>query len=170
MLGLAFFDAIKVSFSLAYLVKLTAFYYPWLYVHDVTLRRREITDQSPMKILSLESLVSIFPVALFLIRIGQWWGENGHAKAKVMLEENCQFDFILDEKEPPCIVSPHRGVEIPLRGTCALCKQSPCTNPTALPSGYVFCHICILQYLRREAKCPVTDIYYSEADLRNIFQ
>ncbi|KGG50829.1 hypothetical protein DI09_53p10, partial [Mitosporidium daphniae] len=92
MLGLAFFDAIKVSFSLAYLVKLTAFYYPWLYVHDVTLRRREITDQSPMKILSLESLVSIFPVALFLIRIGQWWGENGHAKAKVICQSKFNFD------------------------------------------------------------------------------
>ena len=168
--ALAVFNAIKICFSLAYLVKLTPFYYPWLYAHNVTLGRRETATQSSIQIFSLEGLMSLFPVAIFFIRVGQWWYESGHAKIKAMLEERSHFDSILKEKEPPSIVSPPNSVEMPVRGTCQLCKQVPYMQPTALPSGYVFCYICILHHLRQVGRCPITNICYSEADLRKIFQ
>lgn len=40
---------------------------------------------------------------------------------------------------------------------CPLC-QAKCTNETALiSSGYVFCYVCIHQYLKANGQCPITN-------------
>jgi hypothetical protein len=40
-------------------------------------------------------------------------------------------------------------------GVCPICKEK-FKNPTALPSGYVFCYRCAYERVRAEGTCPVT--------------
>lgn len=52
---------------------------------------------------------------------------------------------------------------------CPLCNQIR-KHPTASASGYVFCFTCILPYVQRHGKCPVTGMACSESNLRRLFE
>ena len=40
-------------------------------------------------------------------------------------------------------------------GHCPICRE-PWANPTALPTGYVGCYLCLYRFVEREGVCPVT--------------
>jgi hypothetical protein len=40
-------------------------------------------------------------------------------------------------------------------GHCPICEE-PWSNPTALPTGYVGCYLCLYRFVEREGVCPVT--------------
>lgn len=40
-------------------------------------------------------------------------------------------------------------------GHCPVCEQ-PWANPTALPTGYVGCYLCLYRFVERQGVCPVT--------------
>lgn len=55
-------------------------------------------------------------------------------------------------------------------GKCPLCYRER-QNDTALSvSGYVFCYSCIYDFIRREQKCPITNIPASTKELIKIYQ
>jgi hypothetical protein len=40
-------------------------------------------------------------------------------------------------------------------GHCPICEET-WANPTALPTGYVGCYLCLYRFVEREGVCPVT--------------
>lgn len=43
-------------------------------------------------------------------------------------------------------------------GTCPLCGVQPWANPTATPTGYVGCYVCLYRFVEANGKCPVTGV------------
>lgn len=69
---------------------------------------------------------------------------------------------------PPAIPLPNEnGVPI---GACPLCRRGNRRKPTASASGHVFCFTCILDYIQRHRKCPVTGARCMESDLIRLFE
>ncbi|RUS15002.1 hypothetical protein BC937DRAFT_93042 [Endogone sp. FLAS-F59071] len=105
---------------------------------------------------ALEFLKILLPMSIFFFKFLEWWyssefargggggGGVGQAAAK--------------EVPPPERIKPDpRGTPLPpTPNTCPLCLTRPIDNPTALPSGYVFCYKCIFQYVEKSGRCPVT--------------
>lgn len=52
---------------------------------------------------------------------------------------------------------------------CPLCRQ-PRINPAASTSGYVFCHRCIVMFVREHGKCPVTGTKCPESRIVRIYE
>jgi len=59
---------------------------------------------------------------------------------------------------PPRMLLPHpKGVKVDRStyGLCPLCHDQ-LKNPTALPSGYVFCYRCAFEEVEKQHRCPIT--------------
>nr|XP_045606856.1 peroxisome assembly protein 12-like isoform X2 [Procambarus clarkii] len=53
---------------------------------------------------------------------------------------------------------------------CPICLKTRRQDTVLSVSGYVFCYSCILPFVRREGKCPVTDYPASTTQLIRIYQ
>jgi len=62
-----------------------------------------------------------------------------------------------------CVVPPNDGT------LCALCQQKR-THPCASSSGYVFCYLCLLPYVREHGCCPITGLKCRELDIIRLFE
>lgn len=165
----ALVDILKTTFSLLYLVKLSSYYYPWLYIHKTYLIRKLLANEVQFKYFSMETLTSIFPIALFLVRIGQWWRDNGSSNINLLLEDNLRLDQKLNDSEPPSILAPRDSTKLPNKKQCFICKRQPCLDPSSIPSGYVFCYMCILYHIKQEGKCPISLVSYDENQIRKVY-
>ncbi|CAG8828480.1 21250_t:CDS:1, partial [Dentiscutata erythropus] len=59
-----------------------------------------------------------------------------------------------------------RGIPLPeSTNICPLCTDN-LANPTAIPSGYVFCYTCIHHHVEEFGCCPVTLIKINIDELR----
>ena len=54
-------------------------------------------------------------------------------------------------------------------GLCAVCRMQP-REPTAAPSGFVFCAACAMQAVRREGCCPLTGMHVRPQDLIRLYE
>lgn len=71
---------------------------------------------------------------------------------------------------PPLKLDPSQRIRVPETGdVCALCQQ-PWIAPSASPAGYVFCHKCLVIYVREHGKCPMTGATCSEKDIVRIYE
>ena len=52
---------------------------------------------------------------------------------------------------------------------CALCAQKR-TNSCASNSGYVFCYLCLLPYVRENKSCPVSGLFCDEGSIIRLFE
>mgnify|MGYP000026470445 CR=1 FL=1 len=52
---------------------------------------------------------------------------------------------------------------------CPICKEKR-VNPAASPSGYVFCHRCLVSYVQKYGKCPVTGVPCTETNIVRLFE
>jgi Pex2 / Pex12 amino terminal region len=69
---------------------------------------------------------------------------------------------------PPEVPLPNaKGVPT---GACPLCRRLNRRKPTASSSGYVFCFACILDYIQRHRKCPITGARCRESDLVRLYE
>lgn len=69
----------------------------------------------------------------------------------------------LDQKtrmRPPSMTNPK---------LCPLCRQ-PRINPAASSSGYVFCHRCIVMFVREHGKCPITGTACPESRILRVYE
>lgn len=71
---------------------------------------------------------------------------------------------------PPLKLNPRQRIRIPENSdVCPLCQQ-PWIAPSASPAGYVFCHKCLVLYVREYKQCPLTGALCLEADIVRIYE
>jgi hypothetical protein len=101
-------------------------------------------------------------LAIFSFRFLEWWfsADNKGLPARRL-------------PVPPPPSPPLRAAAAPPRPAshrlCALCGAER-VNPTACPSGFVFCFACVHPYVAEHARCPVTLQPCDVGQLRRIFE
>ncbi|KAI0032033.1 Pex12 amino terminal region-domain-containing protein [Vararia minispora EC-137] len=165
-----------LAYNVAYLFDKTPFYRPWLSWIGVDLRRLSIDDyraaaavaqlvaHSPPPSRTFRALIRAFPSALlsslrfalptfiFFIKFLEWWYSPASPARSLSMQPRGPV------VPPPRLLPPHpRGIPVDpaAYGTCPICKES-WKNPTALPSGYIFCYRCAHDVVEKDARCPVT--------------
>jgi hypothetical protein len=115
------------------------------------------------------------------IRQAVWWGTSVTIilgwiyRLQEYLEEQRRqqqgTDLIPPPPEAPALrVNPNERIRVPQSDSvCPLCQQ-PWLGPTASTSGNVFCHKCVILYVREHKKCPLTGQKCLEGDVVRIYE
>lgn len=102
--------------------------------------------------LLLDSLKVLLPLSIFFVKFLEWWySPSSPARSFANIQAAPRVP-------PPRLLPPHphgKQVDGLKYGMCPIC-EGPIVNPTALPSGYVFCYTCAHGYVEEHKKCPVT--------------
>ncbi|CAG8673615.1 3160_t:CDS:2, partial [Paraglomus occultum] len=161
-------------FIVAYLAEKTRYYSPWLKLLGIEVRRMSFQDeqeyfkrqsrrQTPEPpstwleacrrslIVGLAGILNllkvVLPMSIFFYKFLEWWYSSDYAK-------RIAGDSTVNVPPPEKIEPDPEGLSIPdTPNTCPLCTDE-LKNPTALPSGYVFCYSCIYPYVEEHGKCP----------------
>lgn len=113
-------------------------------------REDEMNQNSVMGILSK---YNVFVMFLF-VKYCQWYFSQSNVN---------QSTAASDEICPPPKIKKYGK-------SCPICKKPKVENPWALEtSGYVFCFVCIQEYVEKNGKCPVTSIKSSNTNIRKIY-
>ncbi|KAI8385038.1 Pex12 amino terminal region-domain-containing protein [Radiomyces spectabilis] len=193
----ALYHGSNLAYNIAYLFGKTRFYTPWLHLIGIEVKRMSMADyrsyydktqasqqtatsslfNSPLRAASgifskvIEFLKVLLPMSIFFFKFLEWWYSSEFARGG-------NTGSLGDEESanvipPPEKIKPDpRGTKLPTTpNTCPICLSSPINNPTALPSGYVFCYTCAFRYVEDHGRCPVTWIKVSRGaeDLTKIY-
>ncbi|CAG7849217.1 Peroxisome assembly protein 12 AltName: Full=Peroxin-12 [Serendipita indica DSM 11827] len=167
----AAFELWIMTYNVAYLFEKTPYYRPWLAWMGLDLRRagpvpvmeatvkqygslRErlssMLRSSPR--FMLDSLKILLPLSIFFVKFLEWWySPSSPARALSAAPTGPALP-------PPRMLHPHpKGLYVdPTNyGQCPICRNQ-ITNPTVLPTGYVFCYRCIHPRIEESGRCPVT--------------
>jgi hypothetical protein len=52
---------------------------------------------------------------------------------------------------------------------CPICRKKK-TNPCVASSGYVFCYLCLIKFIKDSPFCPITGIPCNENDILRIYE
>ncbi|KAI8075307.1 Pex12 amino terminal region-domain-containing protein [Gongronella butleri] len=179
------YHASGLVYNVLYLFNKSNYYSPWLHLIGVQIKRMSMADyraaydkaeavsgaasaskalwRSPLRLLSatlskvIEFLKVLLPMSIFFFKFLEWWYSSEFARGGgtgTYGEEENDEQMI----PPPEMTMPDpRGTKIPSKpNTCPLCLSNPINNPTALPSGYVFCYTCAYRYVEEHGRCPVS--------------
>ncbi len=95
-----------------------------------------------------------FVFALFLgMKFAEWYFDSGRKRNEAL------------EKDIEHIAAPFEQENKETKNVCPLCRKLvniPCCFDTC---GYVFCQICIYDFVQKQGTCPITHI---ECDVNNI--
>ncbi|KAI9319269.1 Pex12 amino terminal region-domain-containing protein [Dichotomocladium elegans] len=169
----------NLAYNIAYMFGKTRYYTPWLHMIGLEIKRMSMADyrsyyekletngskegrRSPLQFISgvfgkvIEFLKVLLPMSIFFYKFLEWWYSSEFARGRnaSALGDDEQGALI----PPPEKTKPDsRGTPVPnTPNTCPLCLVCPINNPTALPSGYVFCYTCVYRYVEEHDRCPVT--------------
>ncbi|CAG8560328.1 8192_t:CDS:2 [Cetraspora pellucida] len=187
----ALYNGSILLYNIAYMYDKTPFHTPWLKLIGIQIRRLSTEDyrehikrQSQSRHLAnfrdmtklqvtryilamvlyrgLDFLKILLPMLIFFFKFLEWWYSSEFSKR---LSGGDGVDI-----QPPDIILPDpRGIPLPESSNiCPLCV-SQLTNPTAIPSGYVFCYTCIFHYVEEFNRCPVTLIKIRTDELRKVY-
>merc|ERR1711915_313862 len=128
---------------------------------------KAIKGSQGLRHLAISSMSTAARVLTFSLEVGSfflqfldwWYAHGGGSGPGKDLETN-----LLIPAPPPPVTDIGLG-----GGVCPLCYKKRRGDTVLQSSGLVFCYTCIVQYLRREAKCPVTRIPATEENLVRIF-
>ncbi|OZJ01624.1 hypothetical protein BZG36_05602 [Bifiguratus adelaidae] len=173
----------EVLFQIGYLFGKTKYWNPWLKVIDVEVVRmnaqdyRNQFDSSGPKLSTSTSLMDrvartplvlvqaffnalrvILPMSIFFFKFLEWWYSSEFARGSgTALKKRTNDDDVGVIASPKRLAPDLRGIPLPKSpDTCPICLRSPIDNPTALPTGYVFCYTCAYKYVEEHGRCPVT--------------
>ncbi|CAG8461434.1 4298_t:CDS:2 [Diversispora eburnea] len=175
-------------FNIFYLYDKTPYYTPWLKLMGIQIQRMSAQDyrehyiriqrpppnlQGMTRIQATRYLLStilsrgfnflkiLLPMSIFFFKFLEWWYSSEFSK-------RAGGDDI--EIPPPDMISPDlRGIPLPeSTNICPLCTDN-LANPTAIPSGYVFCYTCIHHHVEEFGCCPVTLIKINIDELRRVY-
>lgn len=173
------YEALGFVYYLGYLFEATGFDSPLMHFLKLQLRRCTATDhsvfqqraaalarerQSPLSSL-LQSLVNYtkysFLLGILVFKFLEWWYAS---------EDRIHGSEKLPVPNPP--VSAGRaaeGVKVPQnKSLCAICRRNR-MNPACIGSGYVFCYVCVFNYVSQYERCPVTHSKSSVDQVRRIY-
>ncbi|ORX47406.1 hypothetical protein DM01DRAFT_1339037 [Hesseltinella vesiculosa] len=169
-------------YNVLYLFNKTKYYSPWLHLIGVQIKRMSMADyraayekqditsnaaskalwRSPLRLLSgtlskvIDFLKVLLPMSIFFFKFLEWWYSSEFARSGGTGNYGEEEDEKLIPPPEPTKPDP-RGTKVPSKpNTCPLCSTSPINNPTALPSGYVFCYTCAYRYVEEHNRCPVS--------------
>ncbi|KAK4519843.1 uncharacterized protein ATC70_010086 [Mucor velutinosus] len=168
----------NLAYNVAYLFGKTRYYTPWLHLLGLEVKRMSMNDyrayydkaagstQQPFSLLKnpfgavstvfskvIEFLKVLLPMSIFFFKFLEWWYSSEFSRGGNTHNEDGE-----NAVPPPEKIKPDpRGTPLPSTANkCPLCLSSPINNPTALPSGYVFCYTCAYHYVEEHGRCPVT--------------
>ncbi|SAM01400.1 hypothetical protein [Absidia glauca] len=130
----ALYHGSGLVYNVLYLFNKTKYHSPWLHLLGLQIKRMSMADYRAYydKIDASQSKTAAWssPLRMFSGVFGKF------------------IEFL---KPDP------RGTKLPSSpNTCPLCMASPVNNPTALPSGFVFCYTCAYRYVEEHGRCPVS--------------
>ncbi len=150
-------------YRLGYAFGLTKYYSPSLQLANVKLTYAK--DPSPIitpssityRILSIVS--QIVSNGLFVIQLIDWWNNTNSSK-QASTYNVTNFPLSITTRTRPTISGKRQ---------CLLCRQ-PCNIPTLVRgSGYVYCHTCISDYVKRYHRCPTSHQPVTDEHLIKIY-
>ncbi|KAG1351442.1 hypothetical protein G6F62_002976 [Rhizopus arrhizus] len=179
----------NLGYNIAYMFEKTRYYTPWLHLIGIEVKRMDMNDyrayyektakpvtqsislKSPLKTMSaivskvIEYLKVLLPMSIFFFKFLEWWYSSEFSRSNTFSQGENDENTV----PPPEKIKPHpNGTTVPNKpNTCPLCLNNPINNPTAMPSGYVFCYTCVYHYLQENGRCPVTWIRVSK-DPKNL--
>ncbi|KAI8984622.1 Pex12 amino terminal region-domain-containing protein [Mycotypha africana] len=171
----------NLAYNVAYLFGKTRYYTPWLHLLGLEVKRMSMNDyrahydkmegqnmrqpafsllKNPLGAIStilskvIEFLKVLLPMSIFFFKFLEWWYSSEFSRSGGLSQDEDSANAI----PPPEQIKPDpRGTKLPKSpNTCPLCLSSPINNPTALPSGYVFCYTCVYHCVEEHGRCPVT--------------
>ncbi|KAI8337687.1 Pex12 amino terminal region-domain-containing protein [Chlamydoabsidia padenii] len=178
----ALYHGSGLVYNVLYLFNKTKYHSPWLHLLGLQIKRMSMADyrayydkidasqskttrslwSSPLRILSgvfgkfVEFLKVLLPMSIFFFKFLEWWYSSEFARGNGTGnygEEDTENTVPPPEKTKP----DPRGTKLPSSpNTCPLCLTNPINNPTALPSGFVFCYTCAYRYVEEQGRCPVS--------------
>ncbi|GAA5804438.1 Pex12 amino terminal region-domain-containing protein [Helicostylum pulchrum] len=185
----------NLAYNVAYLFGKTRYYTPWLHLLGLQVQRMSMNDyrahhdkstsalqsntpfsllKSPMSALStvfsklIEFLKVLLPMSIFFFKFLEWWYSSEFSRGGSNRDGDTE-----NIVPPPDKIKPDsRGTKLPsTANTCPLCLASPINNPTALPSGYVYCYTCAYHYVEEHKRCPVTwiKVHNGAEDLTKLY-
>ncbi|KND03227.1 ubiquitin-protein ligase peroxin 12 [Spizellomyces punctatus DAOM BR117] len=187
----ASYQAFIFVYQIGYMYGKTDYYSPWLHLCGLQIRRMGAKDYrdhedrqqvlkkaseaalqnaSRLRVLRhlLATIVSrgfdflkyALPMSIFFFKFLEWWYTSEYHKQA----GNQPIP------PPPKPLEPNpAGVPLPTDPSiCPLCTKQR-TNPTMLPSGYVFCYPCIYKYVEEHERCPITFLPTTTEELRKIY-
>ncbi|CAO3599284.1 unnamed protein product [Absidia cylindrospora] len=176
----ALYHGSGLVYNVLYLFNKTKYHSPWLHLLGLQIKRMSMADyrayydkmdasqrQSKtrntfLRLFSgtfgkvIEFLKVLLPMSIFFFKFLEWWYSSEFSRG------NGTGNYGEEEDEatipPPEKTKPDpRGVKLPSSpNTCPICSTSPINNPTALPSGFVFCYTCAYRYVEDHGRCPVS--------------
>ncbi|KAI9188363.1 ubiquitin-protein ligase peroxin 12 [Blastocladiella emersonii ATCC 22665] len=174
----AAYGSAHVVYQILYMFDLTRYYTPVLHLLGVEVTRLTPADmraiqresQRPRNSavaqtahVALEVLKVALPTAVFFTKFVDWFFTTDLAK-------RADRDAAPPLPRAPPRLAPHPdGVALPpSRRTCPLCRRAV-VNPTATPTGYVFCYACVHRAVEERGECPVTKRAVRVDELRRMF-
>ena len=119
--------------------------------------------------IALGSVAVLFIVRwIFTLRkeIGSQWRALATESDKSSGASGDQGNVSIPAPLPPPLVS---GRQLPADiNSCPLCNQIR-VNPSASPSGYVFCYRCLFLHVREHGCCPLTNVACSESQIVRLY-
>ncbi|KAG2234037.1 hypothetical protein INT48_007127 [Thamnidium elegans] len=173
IINLAYYGS-NLAYNVAYLFGKTRYYTPWLHLLGLQVQRMSMNDYSPMSAIStvfsklIEFLKVLLPMSIFFFKFLEWWYSSEFSRGGSNHDGDNE-----NVVPPPDKIKPDaRGTKLPsTANTCPLCLASPINNPTALPSGYVYCYTCAYHYVEEYKRCPVTwiKVHNGAEDLTKLY-
>ncbi|KAI9012520.1 Pex12 amino terminal region-domain-containing protein [Phycomyces nitens] len=171
----------NLVYNIGYMFGKTDYYSPWFHLIGLQVKRMSMSDyyyekaaaseqaKAPFSLFTkpwkafpmvfgklIEFLKVLLPMSIFFFKFLEWWYSSEFARGGGVQEESkatIPLPKIQRQVAPP----DPRGVSLPSTpNTCPVCLSQPIPNPTALPSGYVFCYTCAYHYVEEHNRCPVT--------------
>jgi hypothetical protein len=148
---------INFTYSAKYLLDPNAKYYSVLY-HILGHSVGQIQEEEPTKGrfgFIVDFAKKYFVFALYLgTKFLEWYFDSGRRKNEILEKD-------LEHIDPPFAVETHQAkVNI-----CPLCQKTINIHCCLDTCGYVFCQICVYDFVQKHGKCPITNI---ECDVNNI--
>lgn len=197
-------SGLALAFKIAYMLRLSRFYSPLFFIFGIRIDRQSPSDiqshdkamEASRKILMsrlsfrnafsnprdfVSSILSFasgnigllktgLPAILFLYKFSTWFMENHSDKIK--------GDVPIPPPPPVRNRHPRSMVRELEQGKCPICCRE-FVNPTAIPSGYVYCYRydmlflinqrCIFDHVEEHATCPVSLCSVERSELRRVF-
>ena len=169
-----------LAYQLLYLTGKSKYFHPLSHLLGIAVRRlthADIAEQPPdptqtnqqfQKWTTIMRRVAFW--ALTSTALVGWW----HQFQQQMRRQERQHQPATLIPPPPMPISlklnPRDRIRTPKSSeVCPLCQQ-PWIAPSVAPCGYVFCHKCLVLYVREHGTCPLTGTPCKEQDLIRIYE